>query len=181
MKRLLFVLALALLLVVPVVADEAMFKLRAGYFYPRDKDFRDIYGGGMVFGLEISAEVAKNAELWAEAAYFSKKGELSFTKETARLRIVPAGGGVRYVNTAGKIAYYCGFGLNYQSYREASPLGTVHWGRPGLVVEAGSRVRTARKMFIDFSVRYSYCRMKPADFAFNVGGLELCLGLAYRL
>jgi hypothetical protein len=181
MKRMLLVLGLGLLLAVPLAADEAMIKLRAGYFVPRDKDFRDIYGGGMVFGLEISAEAAKNVELWAEAAYFAKTGELSFTKETARLRIVPAGGGVRYVSTAGRFVYYCGFGLNYHSYREASPLGTAHWGRPGLVVEAGSRVRTAKRVFIDVSLRYSYCRMKPADFAFNVGGLELGVGLAYRL
>jgi hypothetical protein len=181
MKRMLFVLALGLLLVVSLGAEEAMVKLRAGYFFPRDKDFRNIYGGGMAFGLEISAEAAKNVELWAEAAYFAKTGELSFTKETARLRIVPAGGGVRYVRSAGRLAYYCGFGLSYYSYREASPLGTVHWGRPGLVVEAGSRVRTTGRTFIDFSARYSYCRMKPADFAFNLGGLELGVGLAYRL
>jgi hypothetical protein len=181
MKRMLFFLALDLLLVVPLAADEAMIKLRAGYFYPRDKDFKNIYGGGMAFGLQISAEVAKNAELWAEAGYFAKKGELSFTREAARLRIVPAGGGVRYVRAAGRFAYYCGLGLSYYSYKEASPLGTVHWGRPGLVVEAGSRVRAAARMFIDFSARYAYCRMKPADFAFNVGGLELGVGLAYRL
>ncbi|MBN2409209.1 MAG: hypothetical protein JXE07_05680 [Candidatus Aminicenantes bacterium] len=181
MKRLLAWLTLALLLTGMALADEAMIKLRAGYFHPRDKDFRDIYGGGMTFGLEVSAEAAKNVELWVEAGYFSKKGELSYTRETARLRIVPAGGGVRYVWTAGRLNYYCGLGLNYYSYREASPLGTVHWGRPGLAAGIGGRLRAAENASIDLSVGYSHCRMKPADFAFNVGGWELVIGLAYRL
>ena len=181
MRRLTIFGALSLLLLpLPAFSNEVLFKLKGGYFYPSDKDFRHIYGGGLKFGLEISTEVASNLELWIEAGYFAKNGKLSFTKETTRLQIVPVGGGMRYVWPVRRLAFYMGAGVLYHRFREVSSLGTVDWGRPGLVVETGSSIRLTRRLIGDVFIRYSYCRMKPADFSFNIGGYDFGVGLAYE-
>jgi hypothetical protein len=171
-----------LFLMMPALANsnEVAFKLRGGYFYPSDKDFRDIYGSGLKSGLEISTEVARNLELWIEAGYFAKKGELSFTEETTKLHIVPVGGGIKYLWPVKRLAFYTGAGVLYYRFREVSPLGTVDWGRPGLVIETGSSIRLTGKLSGDIFIRYSYCRMKPADFSFGIGGYDLGIGLAYE-
>jgi hypothetical protein len=181
MRRLLISGILFFLLVpAPAISNGAVFKLKGGYFHPSDKDFRHIYGGGLKTGLEISAEVARNLELWIEAGFFAKKGELSYTKETTKLLIIPAGGGLRYVWPVGRLAFYSGAGLLYYRFRESNPLGTVDWGRPGLVAEMGGYLRLTGKLSADIFIRYSYCRMKPADFSFNIGGFDLGTGLAYE-
>jgi hypothetical protein len=174
---------LALLLVLmsgPAFPNEALFKLKAGYFHPSDKDFRAIYGGGVKSGLELSTEVATNVELWIEAGYFAKKGELSFTKEATSLKIIPVGGGVRYIFPLRRLGLYFGAGVLYHRFRETSPLGTVDWGRPGLVAEMGSSIRLRGRLIADAHARLFYCRMKPADFSFNIGGYDLGVGLAYE-
>lgn len=170
------------LFVMPVLvfSGEVLFKLKGGYFYPSDKDFRDIYGGGVMSGLEISTVAARNLELWIEAGYFAKTGELSFTKEVTRLKIIPVGGGVRYVFPPRRPAIYMGGGVLYYRFREVSPLGTVDWGRPGVVVEMGSSIRLTGRFIADAFARYSHCRMKPADFMFNIGGYDLGVRLAYE-
>lgn len=180
MRRLTICWTLFLLMVPALAASrEVLFKLKGGNFYPSDKDFRHIYGGGVKSGFEVSTEVARNLELWVEAGYFAKKGKLSFTKETTRLQIVPVGGGMRYVWPVRRLAFYMGAGVLYHRFREVSPLGTVDWGRPGLMVETGSSIRLTRRLIGDVFIRYSYCRMKPADFSFGIGGYDLGVGLAY--
>ena len=170
------------LLMVPALAasNGVLFKLKGGYFHPCDQNFRSIYGGGVKSGFEVSTEVARNLELWVEAGYFAKKGELSYTKEATKLQIIPVGGGLRYVFPMRRLAFYWGAGVFYHRYREVNPLGTVDWGRPGLVVETGSSIRLTRRLIGDVFIRYSYCRMKPADFSFNIGGYDFGVGLAYE-
>jgi hypothetical protein len=171
-----------LLFVMPVLAfsGEVFFKLKGGFFFPSDKDFRDIYGGGIMSGLEISAAAARNLELWVEAGYFAKTGQLTFTKETMKLRILPVGGGVRYIFRPKRPAFYMGAGVLYHRFREVSPLGTVDWGRPGALVEMGSSIRLTGNFIVDVFARSSYCRIEPADFRFNIGGYDLGIRLAYE-
>jgi hypothetical protein len=181
MKRMVVIMAVSLFIKSLAIAGEVQCKIKGSYFYPSDKAFQDIYGGGMMYGVEASTEILKNLEMWVEADYFSRKGELSFTKEETKLKIIPAGGGARYIISRREIIFYCGLGVNYYRYREVNRLGTVNWGRLGAVGKVGGFVKVKEKMFIDLYLNYSYCRMKPADFAFNVGGLEAGIGIACQL
>jgi hypothetical protein len=75
--------------------------------------FLDIYGGGITYGLEMSTPVSRNFEMWIEGGYFSKAGWLTYTEEKTTLRIVPVGGGVGYLFSAGHWKFQAGLGLDY--------------------------------------------------------------------
>jgi len=180
MRRLGIILAILFFIQGLANASEVLFKIKGSYFYPSDKTFQDIYGGGLMFWAEASTEILKNVEMSIEAGYFSKKGELSFTKEETKLRIIPVGGGVRYILPARRLRYYFGLGVNYYRYREANLLGTISYGRLGLAGKAGSFIKVKKKISVDIYLGYSFCKMKPADFRFNIGGAEAGIGIAYQ-
>jgi opacity protein-like surface antigen len=162
-------------------AADFIVELKAHYFSPSEEAFRDIYGGGIMYGGEASIAVWKEVEVWFGVSFFSKKGELAFTKEETKVKIAPLGAGVRYsypVNE--KISIYGGLGINYYSYKEENPLGEVSKGGLGPVVKAGGLMKVTKEFIVDVYVDYSYCKMKPADFNINVGGIEAGIGLGYR-
>jgi len=55
--------------------------VKAGYFMPPDHDFRDVYGGGPAFGVDIAFPVAGPVQIWAGADLFSNTGLLSGSEE----------------------------------------------------------------------------------------------------
>ena len=182
MKKIVALTAISLFLSGFANAGQVLFKLKGSYFSPWDKAFQDIYGGGMIYGIEASTGILKNIEMWIEAGYFSNKGKLSFTKEETRLRIIPVGGGIRYLQYEGikkLYACYSDIGVNYYFYRESNILGTVIWGGLGFIGKIGLFVKVKGKMIIDFFASYSVCTMKPADFRINIGGLEAGIGIGY--
>jgi hypothetical protein len=180
MKKLALLVTAALLLAGVAEAAAVRIKIKAGYLYPQDKMFRDIYGGGITYGLEMSTFVSRNFEMWIEGGYFSKAGRLTYTEEKTTLRIVPVGGGVRYLFSAGRWKFQTGLGLGYFFFREANVLGTVLAGKLGLVGTIGSCFALSERVLIDAWARYSYYQMKPEDLKFNVGGIEAGVGLAYQ-
>jgi opacity protein-like surface antigen len=180
MKKLALFVTAALLLAGLSEAAPAKVKIMAGYLYPQDKDFRDIYGGGITYGFELSSPVSRNLEMWIEGGYFSRAGRLTYTKEKTTLRIVPVGGGIRYLFSTDRWKFQAGLGLDYFFFRESNVLGTVLAGKLGLAGTIGSNFALSEKILIDMWVRYSYCQMKPEDLKFNVGGLGAGVGLAYR-
>jgi len=134
-----------------------------------------------MYGGEVSIRVWKALEVWFGASYFSKKGELTFTKEETKLRIVPIGAGVKYFFPVVEILDgYGGVGINHYSYKEENPIGKVAKNGLGILVRAGGLVKVIKGIIIDFYINYSYCRMKPADFDINIGGFETGIGLGYK-
>jgi hypothetical protein len=162
------------------VAADVLIKVQAGYFYPADRDFRDIYGGGMKSGLELSTAVADHVEVWLEGGYFSKTGELSFTKDKTRVRIVPLGGGMRYVFSAEKWNLYAGLGLRYHIFRESNLIGKVNAGKMGWSAHLGGRLAVGDQTLVDLCLGYSRCEMEPLALRFDVGGIEAGIGVGYR-
>jgi hypothetical protein len=122
----------------------------------------------------------KNLELWVGASFFSKKGELSFTGEETKVRIIPIGGGVKYISSVGGINYYSGIGINYYLYKETNPIGDASKGGFGILGMIGSFMKVTRGLIIDLYIDYSYCKMKPADYRINIGGFEAGIGIGYE-
>jgi len=48
------------------------------------------------------------------------------------------------------------------------------------VGRAGSYVKVTKGLLIDFFADYSYCKIKPADYEVNIGGLGLGIGIVYE-
>ena len=179
MKKLIIIIVTGFLLSGLANASDVIVELKAHYLHPSEKAFRDIYGGGMMYGGELSIGVWRGLEVWFGGSYFSKTGELTFTKEETKLEIYPIGGGLKYRLSTGIFDLYAGAGLNYYQYKESNPLGDVSKGGVGYIGKIGSYVKVTGGFLIDFFVNYSYCKIKPADFKINIGAIEAGVGLGY--
>jgi len=181
MKRLIGIIAATVFLCGLANARDFTVELKSHYFTPLEQAFRDIYGGGIEIGAEASVEIARRLAVWLGGSYFSRKGELTFTKEATELRIMTFGGGIKYIFPAGAgIDLYGAGGVNYCSYDEENVLGEVSKGGLGVVVKAGGLIRIINGIFLDIYTSYSYCKMKPADFKINIGGFGAGVGLGYK-
>lgn len=160
-------------------ATDIIVELKAHYLYPSEEAFRDIYGGGMMFGGEVSIGVWRRLDVWFGGSYFSETGELTFTKEGTKLEIFPIGGGLKYKLSTGIFDLYAGAGLNYYQYKESNPLGDVSKGGLGYIGKIGSYVKVTGGFLIDLYVNYSYCKIKPADFKINIGGIDAGVGIGF--
>ena len=161
-------------------ATDVIIELKAHYFTPSEKAFQDIYGGGLMYGVEMSIGVWKDLYVWLGGSYFSKQGELTFTEEETNFELLPLGGGVKYRLLSGNIALYVGLGLSYYLYKETNPIDEVTDGALGYIGKIGSYVRISERLLIDAYLDYSYCKIKPADFDINIGGIEAGVGLGFK-
>jgi hypothetical protein len=154
------IIAFVILLSGSAGATNVMVELKAYYFNPSDQAFRDIYGGGVMYGGEVSIGVWKGLEVWLGGSYFSRGGELTFTKERTKLEIYPLGGGLKYRLSEGVLSFYVGAGLNYYNYKESNPIGDVSKGGLGYIGKVGSYVKVTSGLLFDLYVNYSYCNFE---------------------
>jgi hypothetical protein len=180
MKKLIIIMVIIFLSSSFSNATDIIVEFKSHYLHPSEKAFGDIYGGGLVYGGELSIGIWKRLDIWVGGNYFSKKGELTFTKEGTKLEIYPLGGGLKYRLTSGVFNLYAGAGLNYYQYKESNPIGDVSKGGLGYVAKIGSYVKVTSGLLFDLYVNYSYCKLKPADFEINIGGIEAGVGIGYR-
>ena len=162
-------------------AGSVTVEVKGSFFYPTEQAFKDIYGSGSIFGGEISLEILKNLDVWIGGDYFSQNGELTFTGEESSLQIVPLGGGLKYWITTGVLSFYGGAGVNYFNYKESNVIGDVKAGAVGIVAKVGAYLEPVNQFVIDFFIEYSYCRMTPADFTIDIGGIKAGIGIGVRL
>jgi len=164
--------------VISANAFSIVIEARGQYFSPSEKSFKDIYGGGWKYGGEIGFSITRHLDFWVSGNNFSKKGKLTFTQEESKLSILSAGGGLRYRLTTGAISGYTAAGANYYRFKESNPIGDVRKGGVGFEGRAGVLIKIVRGLLVDLNIGYSYCKMKPADFDINIGGIEAGVGLA---
>jgi len=161
------------------VTASASIGLQGTYFSPSDRDFKSIYGGGWKYGAEIAFNLFKGLDLWLDGGYYAKTGKLSFSEEETKLTLIPIGAGLRYRFLTGKIEPYIGAGARYNLFNESNVIGDVSGNGVGFVGKAGLALYLAKGFGIDVHVAYSSCKMKPADFEFDVGGIELGAGIIF--
>jgi hypothetical protein len=65
-------------------------------------------------------------------------------------------------------------------YKESNPLGDVSKGGLGYIGKTGSYVNVSGGLLVDLYVNYSYCKIKPADFEINIGGIEAGGSIGYQ-
>lgn len=149
------------------------------YFLPSDADFKSIYGRGWKYGGEITFNLTKGLGLWLDGGYYAKTGGLSYSKEETKLTLIPIGAGLRYRFLTGTFEPYVGAGVRYNIYQESNVIGDVSGGGIGFVGKAGLVLYPVKGFGIDVHVAYSSCKMKPADYEFDVGGIELGAGIVF--
>lgn len=180
MKRL-AILFLALSLVAgPAAAAKIVVEVRAHYFAPQDEVFRDVYGGGWMYGGEGTLRLGKHLGVWLGGSIFTKHGELTYTREETKLEIFPVGVGLMGLVSAGRADFYGGAGLVAVHFCEENAIGQVDKAALGFTIKAGTLVRLGDGLVLDLFADYTHCRMRPADIAFNVGGFNAGLGLGFE-
>lgn len=144
MKRTTFtILILGILsLLITLHATETLVEGKVGYFRATSEGFRDIYGGGAIYGLEISVQMHEYLYGYASGSYFEESGKTpEGTKST--LKMVPVSTGLKYVHTFSpqKNQFYMGLGVapTYINVENNSPFlirkmtgwevgGEIKWG-----------------------------------------------------
>ena len=157
--------------------------IKGGYFSPSDAVFRDVYGGGPTFGLEISVPVAGVLQAWAGAELFSKKGLTTESEEAIKVRIVPLYAGLRCQFAGKSIRPYVGAAAGYFLIREENALGTVSDGGLGFLGQAGLLFGLGPSLALDLHAGYRACTVTtdgddPVEA--KLGGLSAGLGLSFR-
>lgn len=171
------------ILVTAGISSAADFKLeiKGRYFSPSDQDFKDIYGAGFMYGGEAAVGIMDNLDIFASAAIFNQSGELTFTAEETDIRIIPIRAGIKYyLPLAAAMDFYLGGGANYCLYEESNPIGEISDSGLGFFGQAGVNAFLSENFFLDAYAGYSSCKVQPADFEVNIGGLEAGLGLGLR-
>jgi hypothetical protein len=161
-------------------AANIILEFKAQYFSPVDEEFMDIYGGGVMYGGEVSIGVWKGLELWFGGSFFSREGELTFTKEKTELQIIPVGGGLRYRWKGKSLSPYFAAGLGFYQFKESNPIGEVDLGEVGYVAAIGTYVKITGGLLIDLFANYSVCELRSDDFEINIGGFGAGIGIAYE-
>jgi hypothetical protein len=181
MKRLTGMVAVLLLISGSAEAVAVRLEFKASYFQPLEQAFRDIYGGGLRYGGEVDIGLWRRFDVWLGGSYFSKEGELTFTKEKTELQIIPIGAGLKYRWTKGAIQFYTAVGLSSFQYKESNPIGNLSESQQGMTVEMGSYVKIAGGLLLDVFLNYSVSYLRSEDYEVNIGGLGVGIGLAYQL
>lgn len=181
MRKAIVMLVVIMVLSGHVIAKDYKVEIKGSYFTPSKTIFKEIYGGGMMYGFEASRRIWKGLNVWMGMRYFSKLGELTYTKERTRLGILTYEIGLRYSQPVHKnIEIYGGLGIDFNSYKESNIIGKVSKGGTGIETRIGSYVKVVKGFLIDAFFLYSNCNLKPADFKVQIGGIEVGFGLGYE-
>ena len=141
---------------------------------------REFYGNGApLFGGSLAFQI-KHFEVRAEMNYLKKKGEMNLTQEeiTFSRRIFLQGVRIHYK------ALYLGGGVTFASYKERLPFRlsefSVDESAPGFYVELGANFNIGRFQ-IELNPRYTKIETLNSSEKINIGGFQVCIGIAYRL
>jgi hypothetical protein len=154
-------------------------KVQVNYFYPSEQSFQNIYGGGLALGGEMNFKVWKSIYLWLFGSYYSKNGNLPITQEKTKMTLIPVGGGIKLKFQTGIVSPYIGLGPVVYFYEENNPIGVAKGTQAGFIGQAGLSLKIMGRLFFDFSINYSYCKVKPQNIKADIGGIQTGLGIGF--
>ncbi len=186
MNKLIFTIVFALAVLVfagTVLGADSSVTIKAGLFLPADKLFRQIYSGGLSFGVDVAVPLAGALHLWAGGEFYSKRGLIPVSEEATRARIIPLYAGLRAQFGRKKLRPYVGAATGYFFLHEENPLGTADDGGLGFLSQAGIQAGLAGAFRLDIFVGYRACTVRSGGddpLEAKLGGFSTGLGLAYR-
>jgi hypothetical protein len=155
-------------------------EVKGAFYSSADANFRDVYGGAMKFGLEGGMGISKNLSIWAGLDYVHKTGTLLITKDETTVSIIPISAGVRYEIPSGeKLRFHVGAGLQMVFFSEDASLGTTSKTGIGFIATAGGMYQVSAKVGVGLFLNWSTCSMTNEDVKFQVGGLDIGVGVAF--
>jgi hypothetical protein len=168
----------------PARPAETSLTLKGGFFAPSDAVFRDVYGGGPAFGLDIAVPVSGPLRAWAGVELFSKRGLTTESEEATKVTITPLFAGLRLQFGRKGVRPYLGAAAAYFLFKESNALGTASESGLGALGQAGLVFVVGRSFGLDVHAGYRACTLTAGDaedpLEAKIGGLSAGLGLALR-
>lgn len=172
---------------------------KVAYFYPTDSDFRDIYGGGVLYNLEFTYECSLREMYrwtpatiypWISAGYFHESGKTEAEGTSTSVTIVPIAFGLKYQYCCKCVHPYLGFGLLFpylhtDDSSDFVPNVRTKWGT-GVIAKSGLLFDITKCFVIDVFLDYSWSRInfgnteQTSGNTADISGLAVGGGLGYR-
>ncbi len=144
-------------------ATDVFLEGKAAYFLPTSGDFKRIYGGSGLYGIEMTVQAWRELHVWTSVDFFTKRGHSSSGYNT-KVFFIPIGFGLKYlklfsIDASRSWGIYGGIGgLGvYLHTKDVSPyvVKRLHqWGGGGI---AKTGVMLIKDLFlIDLFVNYSF-------------------------
>jgi hypothetical protein len=153
-----------------------------GGYAMNEPRFDAVYkSGGLMGGLSLSSAIVSNVNFSLDIRYYSREGELTFSKEKTTFYIVPISLGFRYIYPLGLFNPYLGAGLDFYFYYEENPIGTVLNYTNGYHIAGGTYIRVARSVpvLINLRLKYTWASAEENSVSIQLGGFEYGVGLAF--
>jgi outer membrane protein W len=157
--------------------------LKAGYLFPTNSTFKDVYEGGVSFGGDLTVPIAGALHLWTGAEMFGKTGFLTLTEEETKVRIVPLFIGLRGYLSQASVRPYLGAATSYFILKEENPLGTISEGGFGFIGQVGLLLELSGPLALDVFASYRACTLRTDEeepVTAKLDGLAAGLGLSFR-
>ena len=155
--------------------------VEAGYFFPSDDDFSDIYGSAPIFGINAGCTPAENIQIIFGANYYGKSSETSITLEPINIDIITARVGGYYLFIMDTIRPKFGAGIVFASVNEDTSFKEFSDSSIGWFVAAGADMPLGEKIIAGLEIQYSDASME-GDFGDQlVGGLSMLVTARLKL
>ena len=161
---------------------QGTFEILYGRYTVNDARFALIYSkNGPIEGLALTARLFYNIDFYLEAKVFSQSGQLTYSRASTKIVLVPFSFGLRYGIPLGIFEPFFGAGLDYYVYYEKNPIGTAVDYARGSHVLGGLRLNFGEDIPISLSGRIKYTSIKATrgDITVDLGGVEWSGGLAF--
>ena len=143
---------------------ELLTEVRAAYYHPTSKKFRDIYGGSGIYNVELSLETWCNFYPFISAGYYRESGRSIGERNKTTLTMVPLGIGLKYLFCPCSCYHPylgAGFAASWMHTRDSSPFihkTTKKWGFGG-VFKVGVLAFFTDCFFVDGFIDYTYMKV----------------------
>ncbi len=149
----------------------------AGYFKPKNADFKEMYGeGDVLFGARLGIHVWQGFYFWLSASQYKVIGKTTVTEDKTTLTLLPVGAFVRYHVGNSFFVPYAGIGLSFLSYKEESEYVGNHKGHgSNISFEAGIEMKINRYISLDLGARLDQLKVRPENPLLDeveLGGLQ---------
>jgi len=161
---------------------QGTFELIFGSYSMNEPRFEAVYKkGGLMAGLGFSAALISNLNFYLDAKYYSRTGELSFSKDKTDFYLLPISFGVRYIYPLGLANPYVGAGGDFYFYYEDNPIGTVLSYTGGYHLTGGAYLRFSQglPLLLNLKVKYTWAQATENDIQIQLGGFEYALGVVF--
>ena len=176
---------------------DVLLEAKGAYFLPTNEHFTTIFGGGGLYGGELTIQFANQSHWYGFVSvdYFGKSGCSECVPSPTSINLWIGAAGVKYFfpRVRDCVDFYLGLGVEpiYAKITNCSPFvqETQKQWTAGGIAKLGAYVRLPRNFILDFFVDYSAAQLRPTTdkhstccvepVNFYIGGFAFGGGLGY--